>query len=82
MEKLPDWYEGEIYEIGDEVTNPFSGETCVLDANKLSMYDLIKGTEMVLCMGVGDVEKCVEVMREGKEWFKEKNPEAYKILLD
>ena len=30
MEKLPDWYEGEIYEIGDEVTNPFSGETCVM----------------------------------------------------
>ena len=82
MEKLPDWYEGEIYEIGDEVTNPFSGETCVLDANELSMYDLIKGTEMVLCMGVGDVEKCTKVMREGKEWFKGKNPEAYKILLD
>ena len=52
MQKLPDWFEGTIYEIGDEVRNPFSGETTTLTANELSMYDLVKGAEMVIAMGV------------------------------
>ena len=83
MKKLPDWFEGEIYEIGDEVRNPFSGETCLLNANELSMYDLIKGAEMVMMMGVvADPDECTRIMVEGSEWFKKNNPKAYKILLD
>jgi hypothetical protein len=83
MNKLPDWFEGEIYEMGDEVRNPFSGETALLTADELSMYDLIKGAEMVIAMGVAlDNEECIKIMKEGAEWFKEHNPEAYKILLD
>jgi len=83
MKKLPDWFEGEIYEIGDEVRNPFSGETCLLNANELSMYDLVKGAEMIIAMGVAlDTDECVKIMKEGVEWFKESNPKAYKILLD
>ena len=38
-EQLPNWFEGNIYEIGDEVCNPYSGETVLLDAAELSMYD-------------------------------------------
>ena len=34
-EQLPDWVDGEVYEVGDEVSNPFSGETCFLDAAEL-----------------------------------------------
>ena len=83
MNKLPDWFEGEIYEMGDEVRNPFSGETALLTADELSMYDLVKGAEMVIAMGVAlDNEECIKIMKEGAEWFKEHNPEAYKILLD
>jgi hypothetical protein len=83
MSKLPDWFEGEIYEIGDEVRNPFSGETALLTADELSMYDLVKGAEMIIVMGVAlDNEECIKIMKEGAEWFKEHNPEAYKILLD
>tara|TARA_R110002012_G_scaffold111405_1_gene256374 strand:- start:1011 stop:1262 length:252 start_codon:yes stop_codon:yes gene_type:complete len=83
MNKLPDWFEGEIYEMGDEVRNPFSGETALLTADELSMYDLVKGAEMVVAMGVAlDNEECIKIMKEGAEWFKEHNPEAYKILLD
>ena len=83
MKKLPDWFEGEIYEIGDEVRNPFSGETCLLNANELSMYDLVKGAEMVIAMGVAlETDECIKIMKEGVEWFKESNPKAYKILLD
>ena len=83
MNKLPEWFEGEIYEMGDEVRNPFSGETSLLTADELSMYDLVKGAEMVIAMGVAlDNEECIKIMKEGAEWFKEHNPEAYKILLD
>ena len=83
MNKLPEWFEGEIYEMGDEVRNPFSGETALLTADELSMYDLVKGAEMVVAMGVAlDNEECIKIMKEGAEWFKEHNPEAYKILLD
>jgi len=83
MNKLPDWFEGEIYEMGDEVRNPFSGETALLTADELSMYDLVKGAEMVIAMGVAlDNDECIKIMKEGAEWFKEHNPEAYKILLD
>ena len=50
-EQLPSWFVGEVYELGDEVRNPYSGETVLLDAAELSMYDLVKGAEMVLHMG-------------------------------
>lgn len=83
MNKLPEWFDGEIYELGDEVRNPFSGGTCLLTAEELSMYDLIKGAEMVISMGISlDKEECIMIMTKGNEWFREHNPKAYKILLD
>jgi hypothetical protein len=44
---LPDWFDGTIYDEGDTVTNPFSGESYELNAGELSMYDLIMGTTYV-----------------------------------
>jgi len=83
MDKLPDWFTGTLYDEGDEVTNPFSGETITLTSNELSMYDLVKGAEMVIAMGVAlDNDECIEIIKEGVKWFKENNPKAYKILLD
>ena len=79
--QLPNWFEGEVYEIGDEVRNPFSGETALLDAAELSMYDLIKGTEMALHMGAGS-DRSYDIINDGKDWFIIKNPNAYMILLD
>ena len=82
-QKLPKWFDGEVYEIGDEVRNPFSGETCLLTAEELSMYDLIKGAEMAIAMGMPvDHEECVKIMQKGIDWFIHKNPQAYMILLD
>ena len=82
-EQLPDWFDGEVYEIGDEVRNPFSGDTCLLTAAELSMYDLVKGAEMVLNMGIAmDQEECIRIMQDGSEWLRNQNPEAYMILLD
>ena len=82
-QQLPDWFDGEVYEIGDEVRNPFSGETSLLSAAELSMYDLIKGAEMVLHMDVAfDQEECIEIMNKGRDWFLANNPQAYMTLLD
>ena len=80
-EQLPNWFEGEVYEMGDEVSNPFSGETALLDAAELSMYNLIKGAEMALHMGLA-IEHCIDVIHQGKDWMLAKNPKAYMILLD
>ena len=82
QEQLPSWFEGEVYELGDEVRNPYSGETVLLDAAELSMYDLVKGAEMVMCMGVADLDKCIDIINQGKDWFLARNPQAYMTLLD
>ena len=44
---LPNWFNGEVYEEGGTVENPFSGEQWSLNAGELSMYDLIMGINYV-----------------------------------
>jgi len=75
MEKqvMPEWFDGVVYNSGDTVTNPFTGETAELTAEELSMYDLIMGAQVV-----GNYK----VMQKGLSWFRKENPEAYMILLD
>ena len=47
------------------------------------MLDLVKGAEMCIAMGMAsNTKELSEVMVKGIDWFKENNPEAYKILLD
>ena len=79
--QLPKWFEGTVYELGDEVRNPFSGETVLLDAAELSMYNSIKAAEMVLHMGIA-ADHCIDVINQGKDWMLAKNPQAYMTLLD
>ena len=81
-EQLPNWFEGEVYELGDEVRNPYSGETVLLDAAELSMYDCVKGAEMAMLMGAADIDQCIDVINQGKDWMLAKNPQAYMTLLD
>ena len=81
-EQLPNWFHGEVYELGDEVRNPYSGETVLLDAAELSMYDCVKGAEMAMLMGAADIDQCVDVINQGKDWMLAKNPQAYMTLLD
>ena len=80
--KLPVWFDGELYEKGDEVTNRFSGEKYELTAEELSMYDFIMGAQLVLEMGMMDKPKIVEDLRKGLDWFRTNNNEAYMVLLD
>lgn len=83
---LPKWFDGTVYESGDIVQNPYSGETYLLDAEELSMYDYIIGSQTAINMAGGPFSPqsvpFQRGMRKGLDWFRVKNPEAYMVLLD
>ena len=80
-QKLPKWFDGEIYDKGAVVQNRFGGEEIELNNIELSMYDFIIGASMVCEMGTSD-NKIVEDLRKGLNWFRTHNIEAYMVLLD
>ena len=78
-QRLPKWFNGELYDEGAEVQNRFSGEKCQLNNVELSMYDFVIGASMCMEMGM----PCnVTDLRRGLDWFRKNNAEAYMILLD
>tara|TARA_B100000953_G_scaffold262675_1_gene229027 strand:+ start:162 stop:428 length:267 start_codon:yes stop_codon:yes gene_type:complete len=84
--KLPKWFDGELYSEGDIVTNSFSGEKYELDAEQLSMYDFIMGCQYIIEMQGGPFsESSTDIqndMRKGLDWFRKNDEKAYKVLLD
>jgi hypothetical protein len=78
---LPNWFNGEVYKEGAEVTNPYSGCSCYLNAEELSMYDFIKGSEMLLEGGFRE-KNIVNSFYNAIDWFRIANEKAYMILLD
>ena len=82
-QNLPKWFDGELYEVGDEVRNPYSGETIELTAVELSMYDFCMGATFVYEMqGLSADGKILKDLRKGLDWFRMNNAEAYMVLLD
>ena len=79
--KLPTWFDGKLYEEGDKVRNPFSGEEFTLNPEELSMYDFIMGAQLVIEMGMTN-PKIVTDLRNGLDWFRTNNKDAYMVLLD
>ena len=51
-QKLPKWFNGELYKEGGEVTNRFGGDSCYLNAEELSMYDFVIGASTMAEMGI------------------------------
>ena len=80
--KLPEWFDGEIYEEGGKVRNRFSGEEYQLTAEELSMYDFIMGATMITEMNIKYDARMIADLRKGLEWFRENNSKAYMTLLD
>ena len=78
-QKLPKWFNGELYEEGATVQNRFSGEECELNAMELSMYDFVMGSSVMSEMGMTEV---VPNLRKGLNWFRTHNSNAYMVLLD
>ena len=62
--------------IGDKpefITNPFSGDGCMLAPEAVAVYDTIKGCELF---------SDYSGVRKGLDWFAENYPKEYMILLD
>ena len=78
-QKLPKWFNGELYKNGATVQNRFSGEEYKLNAMELSMYDFVMGSVIMSEMGHTDV---VSNLRRGLDWFRTHNAKAYMVLLD
>jgi len=81
----PKWFKGMIYTKGEEVTNPFSGQSYELTGLELSIYDFIIGSQMVI-EKIGwmnsKTSKAQKEMSKALNWFRTNNPEAYYVLLD
>ena len=77
---LPKWFNGTIYEKGDTVTNPFSGENYELNNLELSMYDFVMGCAMMPSNLLSD--KIIKNWQDGLSWFRKHNSKAYMVLLD
>jgi hypothetical protein len=86
--KLPKWFKGHLYSAGDFVENPYTGVKVKLTAEELSMYDFIKGAELVLAFGNKKntennyTKGIITDMRKGLDWFRKTNVDAYYDLLD
>ena len=72
-----------IYDKGETVTNPFSGETYDLNGIELSMYDFIMGSQYVMEVAPKTVtSKQIDEFHKALRWFQKNNSEAYMVLLD
>ncbi len=80
-QKIPKWFNGEVYKDGATVQNRFSGEEYELNNVELSIYDLIMGASMMCEMGM-ESDKIIKDLRKGLDWFKQYNSKAYMVLLD
>ena len=86
--KLPKWFKGVVYQEGDLVSNPFTGQQAILTPNELAMYDFIKGAEYTISVTYNDdilhpdVARLSNEMRKALDWFRKANARAYLILLD
>jgi hypothetical protein len=78
--QLPKWFDGTVYEKGDTVTNPFSGESYELNNLELSMYDFVMGCAMMPSNIISD--KIIKNWQDGLSWFRTHNSKAYMVLLD
>ena len=86
-QKLPKWFNGELYKEGETVSNRFSGEEYKLNAIELSMYDFIIGATTIMEMGdpmsnTPQRNGLITDLRKGLDWFRMNNAEAYMVLLD
>ena len=78
-QKLPKWFNGEVYNKGAVVQNRFGGEEIELNNIELSMYDFVMGASVIAEMGL---DTDIKNLRKGLDWFRTNSPTAYMVLLD
>ena len=82
-QELPKWFTkggGVCYKKGSAVKNPFTGASTELTNVELSMYDYIKGAELVAYQT--NDRGIMQKFNKALNWFRKANPEAYMVLLD
>ena len=80
-QKLPKWFDGEVYDKGGTVANRFTGEEYELNNIELSMYDLVMGASIVSEMGMNN-PNIIKDLKRGLDWFRTNNPKAYMVLFE
>ncbi len=82
-QKIPKWFKGMIYDIGETVVNPFSKEEYELNGIELSIYDFIMGSQYVFEVAPKTVtQQQINNFHKALTWFRKNNSEAYMVLLD
>ena len=82
-QKIPNWFQGMIYDQGEEVTNVLSGERYTLNGLELSIYDYIMGSNYIFEVAPKTVtKKQIGEFQKALTWFRVNNTEAYMVLLD
>lgn len=82
-QKVPKWFNGMIYDKGEKVENPFTGECYTLNALELSIYDFIMGSQHVMAIAPKTItQKQINEFHKALSWFRSNNSEAYMVLLD
>ena len=81
-QKLPKWFDGQVYDKGAIVQNRFGGAEIELNNIELSMYDFVMGASMTAEMGIFNTPHHIKDLRKGLDWFRTHSPEAYMVLLD
>ena len=82
-QELPEWFRGVIYNMGDTVINPLTGESVDLNAVELSIYVLITRYQHIMEVAPRTIMKHhMTSLEKGLGWFKKNNPGAYMALLN
>jgi hypothetical protein len=79
---LPEWFDGQLYDEGNTVTNMFTGVEVKLNNVELSMYDFIIGSQLVIELKGMERADLSIPYKKALNWFRKNNAEAYMKLLD
>lgn len=63
----------QVFEKGETITNPFSGDSAFLEPEAVAIYDLVKGAE-----ALGNYT----LMQKALSYFSKNWPDEYFTLLD
>jgi len=86
MKALPKWFDGWVGYNYETIENPFTGRSYECNPNEVAMYDLIMGIQITIDKSGGLLNprtRDLQIkLRDGLDWFRKNNAEAYMILLD